>query len=80
MRWCDRYAGGSNAARGYFKDDNSVDENHMGGPHTGGSPVLYADGSVRMYNYGYTDSSGYSDDAVFQELWAFNRSALITAP
>jgi prepilin-type processing-associated H-X9-DG protein len=81
MRWCDQYAGGSNAARGYFQDDNNVDENHHGGPHPAGSPVLWADGSVRMYNYGYTDpSNGWNDDATWQALWAFNRSVSIAAP
>jgi prepilin-type processing-associated H-X9-DG protein len=52
----------------------------MGGPHTSGSPVLFADGSVRMYAYGFTDGSGLSDDAVFQSLWAFNRPNVITLP
>jgi prepilin-type N-terminal cleavage/methylation domain-containing protein/prepilin-type processing-associated H-X9-DG protein len=73
MRWCDRYAGGSNATRGFWQDDNNVDENHHGGPHTGGSPVLWADGAVRQYIYGYTDSTGMSDDAVWQSFWAYNR-------
>jgi|GEM_PF-297414 len=80
MRWCDTFAGGSNAHRGYFKDDNGVDENHLGGAHIGGSPVLWADGGVRMYNYGYTDSSGYSDDAVWQSFWSYNRSWQNTPP
>jgi prepilin-type N-terminal cleavage/methylation domain-containing protein/prepilin-type processing-associated H-X9-DG protein len=80
MRWADRFGGGSSAAKGYTQDDNNVDENHFGGPHTGGSPVLFADGSVRQYAYGYTDSSGLSDDAVFQALWAFNRSNEVTPP
>jgi prepilin-type N-terminal cleavage/methylation domain-containing protein/prepilin-type processing-associated H-X9-DG protein len=80
MRWCDRYAGGSNATRGYFKDDNGVDENHHGGPHTGGSPVLWADGSAKMYSYSYTDSSGLSDDAVWQSFWAYNRSNVVAPP
>jgi prepilin-type N-terminal cleavage/methylation domain-containing protein len=74
MRWCDTYAGGTNAHAGYYKDNNGVDENHFGGPHTSGSPVLWADGGVRMYTYGYIDSSGYSDDAVWQSFWSFNRS------
>ncbi len=74
MRWCDTYAGGTNAHRGYYKDDNGVDENHMGGPHTAGSPVLWADGGVRMYTYGYVDSTGWSDDAVWQSFWAYNRA------
>jgi prepilin-type N-terminal cleavage/methylation domain-containing protein len=80
MRWCDTYAGGTNAHAGYFKDDNGVDENHFGGAHIAGSPVLWADGGVRMYNYGYTDSSGYSDDAVWQSFWSFNRSWQNTPP
>ena len=80
MRWCDTFAGGSNAHRGFFHDDNNVDENHMGGPHTGGSPVLWADGSVKMYPYGYTDSSGLSDDAVLQSFFAYNRQTVNTAP
>jgi prepilin-type N-terminal cleavage/methylation domain-containing protein len=80
MRWCDNGAGGVNHGKGYFKDTNGVDENHLGGPHTAGSPNLWADGSVRMYPYGYTDSSGFSDDAIFQILWAFNRSTAAVTP
>jgi prepilin-type processing-associated H-X9-DG protein len=80
MRWCDTYANGSNAHRGYYKDDNNVDENHLGGPHTGGSPVLWADGGVRMYTYSYVDSSGYSDDAIWQSFWSFNRGWVVTPP
>jgi prepilin-type N-terminal cleavage/methylation domain-containing protein len=80
MRWCDTFAGGSNAHKGYFKDDNNVDENHLGGPHPAGSPVLWADGGVRMYTYGYTDSSGYSDVAVWQSFWSYNRGWQNTPP
>jgi prepilin-type N-terminal cleavage/methylation domain-containing protein/prepilin-type processing-associated H-X9-DG protein len=80
MRWADQFGGGSSAGRGYTPDDENVDENHMGGPHTGGSPVLWADGGVRMYTYGYTDSSGLNDDATFQALWAWNRGIIVTAP
>jgi prepilin-type N-terminal cleavage/methylation domain-containing protein len=79
MRWADTYAGGSNAHRGLFKDDNNVDENHFGGPHTSGCPMLWADGAVRMYTYGYSDG-GLSDDATLQALWAWNRSITITPP
>jgi prepilin-type N-terminal cleavage/methylation domain-containing protein/prepilin-type processing-associated H-X9-DG protein len=79
MRWCDTYAGGSNAHAGLAPDDNNVDENHMGGPHTAGCPMLWADGSVRMYTYRYVDGSGLSDDAVFQSFWAYNRSNIVTA-
>jgi prepilin-type N-terminal cleavage/methylation domain-containing protein/prepilin-type processing-associated H-X9-DG protein len=80
MRWCDGYAGGSNAGRGYWRDDPNVDENHLGGPHTAGSPVLWADGSVSMYPYGYVDATGYPDDAVFQAFWDYTRSYTVTAP
>jgi prepilin-type N-terminal cleavage/methylation domain-containing protein/prepilin-type processing-associated H-X9-DG protein len=73
MRWCDTYAGGSNAHRGLWPDDNNVDENHFGGSHTGGCPMLWADGAVRMYTYGYT-FGGYTDDATFQAAWAYNRT------
>jgi prepilin-type N-terminal cleavage/methylation domain-containing protein len=81
MRWCDRYAGGSNATKGYAPDDNNVDENHMGGAHPAGSPIAWADGTVRMYLYGYTDpSTNASDDAVFQAFWAWNRSVSLATP
>jgi prepilin-type N-terminal cleavage/methylation domain-containing protein/prepilin-type processing-associated H-X9-DG protein len=80
MRWADAGGGGSSAGKGYTKDDPNVDENHMGGPHPSGSPVLFADGSCRMYMYGYTDSSGLNDCAVFQEMLAYNRGESIIAP
>lgn len=80
MRWADAFGNGSSAGLGYTVDNNNVDENHFGGPHTGGSPVLFADGSVRQYQYGYVDSSGMNDDAVWQALWAFNRSYNVTPP
>jgi hypothetical protein len=74
MRWCDTFAGGDNAHRGYFRDTDGVDENHMGGSHTSGSPLLMADGSVHMFQYGYTDGSGLSENAFFQAAWAYNRA------
>jgi prepilin-type N-terminal cleavage/methylation domain-containing protein/prepilin-type processing-associated H-X9-DG protein len=82
MRWADQNGKGSSAGRGYVQDDNQVDEAHMGGPHPGGSPVLFADGSVRDYAYGYVDASSglTSDDAVFQALWAYNRAEVVAAP
>jgi prepilin-type N-terminal cleavage/methylation domain-containing protein len=76
MRWCDTFAGGSNAHRGLFKDDNNVDENHFGGPHTAGCPMLYADGSVRMYSYGFTAFG--TDDATLQALFAWNRTIVVS--
>jgi prepilin-type N-terminal cleavage/methylation domain-containing protein len=76
MRWCDTFAGGSNAHKGYWPDDNQVDENHFGGAHPVGAPVLWADDSVRNYSYGYTDPRlNWTDCAVLQALWAFNRSS-----
>jgi prepilin-type processing-associated H-X9-DG protein len=81
MRWADQFAGGSNKGRGFFQDDPNVDENHMGGPHPGGSPVCYADGAVRVYQYGYIDSSGLNnDDAVFQALLAYDRTTIDVTP
>jgi prepilin-type N-terminal cleavage/methylation domain-containing protein len=73
MRWCDRFAGGTNHALGAVQDNNGVDENHFGGPHPGSSPMLWADASVSLYPYSYT-APGLSNDATFQEFWAFNRS------
>jgi prepilin-type N-terminal cleavage/methylation domain-containing protein len=81
MRWAD--AGGSTGSsrgKGYVQDDPTVDENHFGGSHAQGSPVLFADGGVRNYAYGYTDSSGMNDCAVFQALLAYNRSFIVTPP
>jgi prepilin-type N-terminal cleavage/methylation domain-containing protein/prepilin-type processing-associated H-X9-DG protein len=79
MRWADSGGSGSSRGHGYTMDDENVDENHMGGPHAGGSPVLFADGSVRMYTYGY--AFGILDDcATFQALWAWNRSFVISPP
>jgi len=80
MRWADAFGGGSSHGKGYTLDGPAVDENHFGGPHTSGSPVLFADGSVRMYTYGYTEATGMNDDAVFQALWAYNRSFNVIAP
>ncbi len=100
MRWCDSGggapAGGVNttAGKGYKMDDNQQDENHFAGPHPGGSPVLYTDGSVHVYSYGYTDSSPVgmgtypststnpmsAENALFQIMFAYNRSEVVTAP
>jgi prepilin-type N-terminal cleavage/methylation domain-containing protein/prepilin-type processing-associated H-X9-DG protein len=77
MRWCDTFAGGSNAHRGLAQDDNNVDENHFGGPHSGGCPMLWADGGVRIYTYGYA-TGGLSDDATLQAFFAFNRSIALS--
>ncbi len=79
MRWADTFGGGTSAHKGYARDDEGMDENHMGGPHNSGSPVLYADGSVRTYSYGYSDPS-LNDDATFQAMWAWNRSITVQPP
>jgi len=78
MRWADTFAGGSNANAGLFKDDNNVDENHFGGPHTAGCPMLWADGSVRMYAYGLNVYG--NDDATLQAFFAWNRTIIMAAP
>jgi prepilin-type processing-associated H-X9-DG protein len=77
MRWADAGGGGSSSGRGYMADDNNADENHMGGPHPGASPVLFADGSVRNYRYGYANA-GLGDDATWQAMWAYNRSIQVS--
>jgi prepilin-type N-terminal cleavage/methylation domain-containing protein/prepilin-type processing-associated H-X9-DG protein len=83
MRWCDKFAGGANAGKGIWYDNAQlpngqlVDENHFGSSHTNGAPMLWADGAVRMYQYGFVASgAAYSsnDDALFQTFWAFNRN------
>jgi prepilin-type N-terminal cleavage/methylation domain-containing protein len=76
MRWSD--SNGS-TEHGYVQDNESADLNHLGGPHPGGSPVLYADASVRLYTYLYT-ANGMSDDATFQLLWCWNRNIAIEPP
>lgn len=90
MRYADGGGGGSSRGRGYMQDDNNMDENHFGGPHPGASPVLFTDGSVRGYGYGYTDGSAIAgatypagqtgECAVFQILLSYNRSEAVTAP
>jgi prepilin-type N-terminal cleavage/methylation domain-containing protein/prepilin-type processing-associated H-X9-DG protein len=84
MRWTDANGG---ADHGYIHDSKLVDENHMGGPHPNGSPVLYADGSVRNYPYMYTladvtsaTAAESADCAVWQELWSYNRAENIPPP
>ncbi len=87
MRWTDQFGGDTSAGLGYAQDNEGADENHMGGPHSSGSPVLFADGSVHMYPYAYVapgftgpgGSGSTAGDATFQSLWAWNRSE-VTAP
>ncbi len=76
MRWSDS---NNSTEHGYIPDNNSADNNHMGGPHPGAAPVLYGDGSVRQYTYLYT-AGGFSDDATFQLMWCYNRATVIAPP
>jgi prepilin-type N-terminal cleavage/methylation domain-containing protein/prepilin-type processing-associated H-X9-DG protein len=85
MRWSD--ANGGAHIPGYQPDTQGADANHMGGPHPGGSPVLYADGSVRYYPYGYSTSAPVSgtnftltDTATMQLLWCYNRPIPVQIP
>jgi prepilin-type N-terminal cleavage/methylation domain-containing protein len=80
MRFTDGNGAGSSAGQGYMQDNNGIDPNHMGGPHPGGSPTLYGDATVHVYNYGYTDASGYSGVQLWQLFWAYNRSEVVEAP
>jgi prepilin-type N-terminal cleavage/methylation domain-containing protein/prepilin-type processing-associated H-X9-DG protein len=80
MRWADAGGSGSSSGKGYTPDDNSVDENHFGGPHPNASPVLFTDGSVRNYRYAYTDGSPLNECAVFQAMLAYNRGFVVTPP
>jgi prepilin-type N-terminal cleavage/methylation domain-containing protein/prepilin-type processing-associated H-X9-DG protein len=75
MRWADSNNG---VDLGYSQDFPGADDNHMGGPHLNGSPVLYADGSVSIYQYGYSNN-GYTNDATWQLLWCYNRTTVIEA-
>jgi prepilin-type N-terminal cleavage/methylation domain-containing protein/prepilin-type processing-associated H-X9-DG protein len=80
IRYVDGGGGGCVSGHGYMQDNNCVtDNNHMGGPHPGASPVVYADGSVRQYNYGY-NPTGLGDWQTFAALWAWNSSVVVPAP
>jgi prepilin-type N-terminal cleavage/methylation domain-containing protein/prepilin-type processing-associated H-X9-DG protein len=73
---------GSSAGKGYSRDDHNIDTDHFGGPHPGAAPVLWADGSVRSYSYGYADADGGAGNEVltWQLLWAYNRAEVVAAP
>jgi prepilin-type N-terminal cleavage/methylation domain-containing protein/prepilin-type processing-associated H-X9-DG protein len=79
-RATDNGGGGSSHGKGYSRDDNDIDSNHFGGPHPGASPVLWADGSVRSYSYGYSDGSVGDEVLTWQLLWAYNRTEVVAAP
>jgi prepilin-type N-terminal cleavage/methylation domain-containing protein/prepilin-type processing-associated H-X9-DG protein len=78
FRATDDGGGGSSAGKGYTPDDNNVDTHHFGAPHSGAAPVLWADGSVRFYSYGYADAG--NEVKTWQLLWAFNRAEVVAAP
>jgi prepilin-type N-terminal cleavage/methylation domain-containing protein len=76
MRWSDS---NTMVDHGYTQDFEAADLNHMGGPHPTGSPVLWADGAVRMYTYLYTLDI-YTDDATWQLFWCYNRDIGVQPP
>jgi prepilin-type processing-associated H-X9-DG protein len=87
MRWTDANTGSQLPS--YIHDKQSYDQNHMGGPHDGGSPVLWADGSVKNYTYSYSccgvvaapnSPPDPNETAVFQLLWSYNRAELVNPP
>jgi prepilin-type N-terminal cleavage/methylation domain-containing protein len=89
MRYIDSGATQSNAGCGYCPDAAAVDQNHYGGPHPSGSPVLYADDSVRIYTYRYVDANAMAqfatapadpNDTTWQLMWAYDRSISVTPP
>jgi prepilin-type N-terminal cleavage/methylation domain-containing protein/prepilin-type processing-associated H-X9-DG protein len=89
MRWTDANNGTpGKGEHGYIQDTINVDNNHMGGPHPNGSPVLYADGSIRIYTYLYVcppvsyNGTMYtlSDDATWQAMWSYTRGFTVTPP
>ncbi len=45
----------------------------------GTGPVLWADGSVRMYPYYYA-TNGWTDDATWQAMWCWNRNFTMAPP
>jgi prepilin-type N-terminal cleavage/methylation domain-containing protein/prepilin-type processing-associated H-X9-DG protein len=82
FRATDDGGSGSSGGKGYTPDDNNVDTHHFGGPHPGAAPVLWADGSVSSYAYGYADGAGGAGNEVrtWQLWWAYNRTEVVTHP
>jgi prepilin-type N-terminal cleavage/methylation domain-containing protein/prepilin-type processing-associated H-X9-DG protein len=81
MRWTDADGGQippyiPDSQYSTYNTGNIEPYNHMGGPHDNGSPVLWADCSVRMYAYGYTFGS-LDADTTFQAIWCYNRTAIV---
>ncbi|HTU22097.1 MAG TPA: DUF1559 domain-containing protein [Gemmataceae bacterium] len=79
IRCVDGGGGGCESGKGYMQDNSCTsDWNHMSSPHPGAGPVVYADGSVRMYTYGY-NPTGLGDWQTYGALWAWNSSVVIPA-
>ena len=79
MRWADTFGNGYSAHKGYTPDHEIVDEKHCASAHSGGAPVLFADGSVHNFTYGYSNG-GLNEVSTWQALWAFNRTIGIAPP
>lgn len=82
MRCADPGGNGGNPPTGnlgYTQDAAGDDENHMGGPHPTGSPVLWADASVRVYPYNYV-APGFNNCSTWQGLWGYNRTTTVPPP
>jgi prepilin-type N-terminal cleavage/methylation domain-containing protein/prepilin-type processing-associated H-X9-DG protein len=80
VRCSDGGGGGCESGKGYMQDNAcETDMNHQGGPHPGGSPVLFGDGSVRVYIYGY-NPIGLGDWQTFTALYAWAAPGDITPP
>jgi prepilin-type N-terminal cleavage/methylation domain-containing protein len=91
MRWTDANEPNGVAGQGehgYIQDNATADNNHQGGPHPSGSPVAYADASVRVYTYLYVTppvtyqgtTYTFSDDATWQAMWSYVRSFDVIPP
>ena len=81
MRFIDAAGNGSSTNHGYWQDTTTSDENHMGGPHPVGSPVLWADGHVSVYSYGYNPNTPNAGDVgTFEDFWNYTSGVAIGAP
>jgi prepilin-type N-terminal cleavage/methylation domain-containing protein len=80
VRCSDGGGGGCESGLGYMQDNAcDGDMNHMGGPHPGGSPTAFADGSIRVYIYGY-NPIGLGDWQTFSAMWGWAAPTSIPAP
>ena len=64
---------------GYAQDTTNCDENYQNGPHPVGSPVLWADGHVSVYTYGYV-SGGLTAGVTYVDFWNYVSGQAITPP